>query len=125
MSRNIKNILNFKNRDEIALDLYNLFLKNEPNVVINNYKTFEIVGDLTQIINSLGDKGEYAEILKYYPKFSKEHKERADWYLQAPMVAKFQTLEKTVELTKTSKLLLRKAEVGLHLLVCFLNLLFE
>jgi hypothetical protein len=116
------NILNFKNRDEIALDLYNLFLKNEPKIIINNYKTFEIVGDLTQIINSLGEKGDYAEILKYYPKFSAEHKERADWYLQAPVPTKFQTLEKTVELTKTSKLLLRKAEVGLNLLVCFLNL---
>ena len=116
------NILNFKNRDEISLDLYNLFLKNEPKIIINNYKTFEIVGDLTQIINSLGEKGDYAEILKYYPKFSAEHKERADWYLQAPVPTKFQTLEKTVELTKTSKLLLRKAEVGLNLLVCFLNL---
>ena len=116
------NILNFKNRDEIVLELYNLFLKKEPKVVISNYKTFEIVGDLTQIINSLGEKRDYAEILKYYPKFSAEQKEKADWYLQAPVATKFQKLEKTVELTKTSKLLLRKAEVGLNLVICFLNL---
>ena len=116
------NILNFKNRDEIVIEHYNLFIKKEPNVVISNYKTFEIVGDLTQIINSLGEKRDYAEILKYYPKFSAEQKEKADWYLQAPVATKFQKLEKTVELTKTSKLLLRKAEVGLNLVICFLNL---
>lgn len=89
-----------KTRDEIVSEVYITLVKNNPKEILNNFKYFELIADLYNLIKALIKARQIDQILKYYDLFPEDLKNFADSAISSTQSEDFADLEISPKIIK-------------------------